>query len=367
MTTPERPSPATVLVIDDDPTARAYVRAALPVGWSLLEAADGLSGLDLVRQRLRDLALIVLDMQLPDLEGRSVCIQIRYLSPTVPILPFTAAVQAAPVLHELACLAPVLKPARPERLAEAIRAALGAGAPPLLSSPLLGWAHEQSTLLEQIARQQSQTRRVAVFASSGVTRAGLARLLDPLAQTAEAASPAALRRLLREGRWTALVADAADYPHVLEAARERGVPLVLVAASVAQAQALRLPDVAAVVLDTDPAIEVKLARVLEALVQGEVPSALLTDDLATQRAALVPPQIGARLADTPLTPREQEVLWLDAQGCAAAQIAELLCIDPDTVKSHWKRIQRKLGLDRAGVRAWLHARLHAERAVDEEL
>lgn len=240
-------------------------------------------------------------------------------------------------------------------------------APPLLSSPLLGWAHEQSTLLEQIARQRSQTWRVAVFASSGVTRAGLARLLDPLAQTAEAASPAALRRLLREGRWTALVADAADAQHVLEAARERDVPLVLVAASAAQAQALRLPDVAAVVLATDPAIEVKLARVLEALVQGEAPPALLADDLVAQRAALVPPQIAARLADMPLTPREQEVLWLDAQGCAAAQIAELLCIDPDTVKSHWKRIQRKLQPDRAGVRAWLHARLHPERTVGKEL
>ena len=56
------------------------------------------------------------------------------------------------------------------------------------------------------------------------------------------------------------------------------------------------------------------------------------------------------------------MLWLDAQGCAAAQIAELLCIDPDTVKSHWKRIQRKLELDRA----WLHAHLHTGCTVNEE-
>ena len=49
-----------------------------------------------------------------------------------------------------------------------------------------------------------------------------------------------------------------------------GALILLAAASAAQAQALRLPDVAAVVLATAP-IEIKLARVLEALVQDEPP------------------------------------------------------------------------------------------------
>jgi DNA-binding CsgD family transcriptional regulator len=53
--------------------------------------------------------------------------------------------------------------------------------------------------------------------------------------------------------------------------------------------------------------------------------------------------------------RELEVLWLEYHGLERAQIAAQLSISPSTVTTHWKNVQRKLELDREGVRKWLQA------------
>ena len=45
-----------------------------------------------------------------------------------------------------------------------------------------------------------------------------------------------------------------------------------------------------------------------------------------------------------LTPREQQVAWLMAQGCTNPQIAERLFISRETVKSHAGSVLRKLEL-----------------------
>ena len=55
----------TILVIDDDASAHAYVPAAAPADWAVWEASDGLTGLDQVCQRPNDLDLIVLDVGMP--------------------------------------------------------------------------------------------------------------------------------------------------------------------------------------------------------------------------------------------------------------------------------------------------------------
>jgi DNA-binding CsgD family transcriptional regulator len=65
------------------------------------------------------------------------------------------------------------------------------------------------------------------------------------------------------------------------------------------------------------------------------------DPLAHTAAALFPgPEAGI---EGQLTPREQEVLALVAEGATNGQIAARLVITEDTAKSHVKRILRKLG------------------------
>jgi DNA-binding NarL/FixJ family response regulator len=347
-----------ILVIDDDPESRRYVREAAPDNWTVLEAAGGIDGLDLVRAHLRSLDLIVLDMNLPDVEGRAVCARIRELSAELPILPFTAISRTVPALTEMGCLPAVIKPVRPSALAAALRAAPTEPFRPVSASPLLHWVQEQSGLLEQHARQEHHVLRVAVFASSQITRAGLARMVGLAAQAFEATTMPALERLLSGTRITALVSAANDHALVTPLAQQHKLPLILVASTAEQARAVHTPEVGAVVLETDPAAGVHLAQAIEAIASG---ARYVASPLSIQAAGSpgnhVPHEVVRRLAGDGLTAREQEVLWLDFQGLGNAEIARYLAIDPQTVASHWKGAQRKLGLSREEARAWVRRKL----------
>lgn len=66
----------TILLVDDEPTIRILVRAALEdTGYPLIEAADGITGLELARSERPD--LILLDVALPRLSGLEVCRQLK--------------------------------------------------------------------------------------------------------------------------------------------------------------------------------------------------------------------------------------------------------------------------------------------------
>jgi DNA-binding response OmpR family regulator len=126
-----------VVLIEDSLDARNYVRDHAPADWEMLEAADGLSGLDLVRQWLPALDLVILDMMLPDVDGEYVCAQIRELSQTLPILPYTGKEEALPVLKDLACLPALIKPVLVPRLTQSLQAAFERPTPPVTESGAL--------------------------------------------------------------------------------------------------------------------------------------------------------------------------------------------------------------------------------------
>jgi PAS domain S-box-containing protein len=70
-----RERPITILVVDDSDHARSFVAEALrTAGFDVIEAATGTDGLRLAR---RGPDLIVLDVGLPDIDGRQVCRQIK--------------------------------------------------------------------------------------------------------------------------------------------------------------------------------------------------------------------------------------------------------------------------------------------------
>ena len=77
-----------VLVVDDDDTVREVLRRYLTRdGHEVLEAADGITGLSLVRPQQPD--LLVLDLMLPGMDGLEVCREIRRTS-TMPVIMLTA-------------------------------------------------------------------------------------------------------------------------------------------------------------------------------------------------------------------------------------------------------------------------------------
>ena len=77
-----------MLVVDDDDTVREVLRRYLTRdGHQVLEAADGITGLNLVRTEQPD--LLVLDLMLPGMDGLEVCREIRRTS-TIPVIMLTA-------------------------------------------------------------------------------------------------------------------------------------------------------------------------------------------------------------------------------------------------------------------------------------
>jgi len=78
------PDPTKVLVIDDEPQIRAFLRISLgSQGYKVLEAATGVAGLE--QAALNGPDLVVLDLGLPDMDGQAVLVQLREWS-QVPVL-----------------------------------------------------------------------------------------------------------------------------------------------------------------------------------------------------------------------------------------------------------------------------------------
>ena len=78
-----------VLVVEDDQPIRASIRRALAYeGYAVSEAEDGESALDIIRLSPPD--LILLDLNLPGIDGIEVCRRIREAGDVMPIMMITA-------------------------------------------------------------------------------------------------------------------------------------------------------------------------------------------------------------------------------------------------------------------------------------
>jgi DNA-binding NarL/FixJ family response regulator len=258
------------------------------------------------------------------------------------------------------CLPALLKPTTPEAIADAVRAALTSTPPPLASSDLLDLARAQSRTIERLVRQQCTLPMVAVYAGSPLRRAGIAALLNSLAQVCEISEGSTLQLFLSRTRYTAIVADAAAQADVVPAAAGHTVPVVLIATDALQAWAMDTTDVACVLLETDPAIALHLAAVITRLSCGEPLVRPRTQQSAPPgNRHVAPPRLIKQFAGSGLSHRELDILWLDYQGLSTAAIAQTLNIMPATVTSHWKRIRRKLGGTRATIQAHVSTNMDA--------
>jgi CheY-like chemotaxis protein len=106
-----------ILVIDDDARDRGLLAAVLEErGYEVILADNGGAGLMLCHRRTPD--AVVLDLNMPGIDGRSILRQLRILHPTLPVVVFsglsteaveqemlnqgaTACIQKAFSLHQL--------------------------------------------------------------------------------------------------------------------------------------------------------------------------------------------------------------------------------------------------------------------------
>lgn len=58
-----------ILIVDDSRTNRAILNGLIPDRYDVLEAADGLEGLDMLRRYGTEIALVLLDLLMPTLDG----------------------------------------------------------------------------------------------------------------------------------------------------------------------------------------------------------------------------------------------------------------------------------------------------------
>lgn len=118
---------AKILVVDDSETVRVQIRKDLePAGFLVVEAADGLMGIDKAREEKPD--LILCDLNMPKLDGLSMAKQIKSDSVLSAIPIFMVTTEASPEAKakakEIGIRAWIMKPYDSEKLVAGIKKVL---------------------------------------------------------------------------------------------------------------------------------------------------------------------------------------------------------------------------------------------------
>ncbi|WP_236517086.1 hybrid sensor histidine kinase/response regulator [Sandaracinus amylolyticus] len=125
---PRRREGAVVLIADDEPALRRATRAVLvSAGYQVLEAADGAEAVDLFQRHADVVALVLLDLHMPKLDGREAFNAIRAIDPRVGVL-LTSGFDVREVLEGLRGqkVSFLPKPSTSSQLLAAVDAALAA-------------------------------------------------------------------------------------------------------------------------------------------------------------------------------------------------------------------------------------------------
>ncbi|MBE9156986.1 response regulator [Nodosilinea sp. LEGE 06152] len=121
--------PKSILIVDDEADVRAVIQLGLEIAtdWQILCASSGAEALVTAADRCPD--AILLDLMMPDMDGRATLQQLK-ANPTtkgIPVILVTAKAQAFQQINHshLAVAAILAKPFRPLKLAAEISGILG--------------------------------------------------------------------------------------------------------------------------------------------------------------------------------------------------------------------------------------------------
>ena len=342
----------TLMLVDDHPMWRDTLRNLLllsKVGTVVAEAGDGEDALTQAAATSPD--LVIMDINLPTIDGIETTRRLLASQRDIKVLVLSSSDDRAQVVDAVRAGASgyLLKTAAPTELVDAVRRIhLGEMVfPPSLARIVLDE-------LRHAQEAKGPAVRVLIADEEILPREGLTRLLheaglDVIARTGDAE---AVLGLLRDERPDVAILDAG-----LAIGGNRQP-------SLAQEIRHEFPAVALLVLAANPAA----AQAVALLSEGEGGTGYLLkrriSDIDEVTAAIrrvadgesvVDPQVISGLVDQPaksaalaaLTPREQEVLALMAEGHSNQAIAEKLFLGSKTVETHVSRIFMKLGLEPA--------------------
>ncbi len=116
---------SSILLIEDDLTIRNYIQSLLvQSGYSIRATESGINALEMLGDLPPD--LIILDLQLPDMQGESVCTEIRKSHPDLPIIMLTGKTATSEKVHGFSIGADdyITKPFAAEELLARVKARL---------------------------------------------------------------------------------------------------------------------------------------------------------------------------------------------------------------------------------------------------
>jgi CheY-like chemotaxis protein len=117
--------PSTLLVIDDDPAVRGFLRQILSgAGYVVVEAGDGKSGMRKIETQ--GVELVITDLVMPEQEGLETLQRLRVQRPNLPVIAISGAFGGSYLntARRLGATATLAKPIDPETLLRAVREAL---------------------------------------------------------------------------------------------------------------------------------------------------------------------------------------------------------------------------------------------------
>ena len=116
----------TLLILDDEEIVRQSMASFFEeFGYKVLVGADGREGLELYRRHREEVALVLLDMSMPDMSGLEVLDELQRLDPAVKVLIFSGKRNWDEELEDRV-VAVVSKPPQPERFIVQVREAIDA-------------------------------------------------------------------------------------------------------------------------------------------------------------------------------------------------------------------------------------------------
>jgi PAS domain S-box-containing protein len=122
----------TILLVDDEESVRVMgTRMLERLGFGVLIAVDGREALDIYRERREDIALVLLDLTMPDLDGEEAFRELRRIDPQVCVVMSSGYTESeiAPRFAGKRLSGFLQKPYTLDALSQCLRGALGAGAP----------------------------------------------------------------------------------------------------------------------------------------------------------------------------------------------------------------------------------------------
>ncbi|MEM8529567.1 MAG: response regulator [Chloroflexota bacterium] len=171
-----------ILVIDDDPITTTFIKSIVDPGWKVLSATDGVKGLDILRKNPHT-DLVVLDIQMPGMNGYRTAAQIRCISKQIRIVPYTVIdpIREDPNLEaymsELGCSPILRKGISPIALYQHLQEALRT-TPQIKQSAILIQLQRETSEREREIRIQQLQHHIMLYTTSPVAQQGIKTLIE---------------------------------------------------------------------------------------------------------------------------------------------------------------------------------------------